>query len=52
MTDEPTHGPTDPEDQHDPDGDSEMLTSKTTQPDQAEGEDDATETKDDEGSDR
>ncbi|GAC54574.1 hypothetical protein GOAMI_33_00360 [Gordonia amicalis NBRC 100051 = JCM 11271] len=53
MTDEPSIRPAAPESQHDPDADPDMLTSTTTQTDQAEGEaDDPAETKDDGGSDR
>ncbi|WP_167383329.1 hypothetical protein [Gordonia lacunae] len=42
-------GVNDPDDQHDPDADPEMLTTNASQPDQAEGADDAEETGDDSG---
>lgn len=47
-------GPDDVEDQHDPDGDPDMMTEDAgTQPDQAEGEDDPAEAQNDaDGADR
>ncbi|WP_439030361.1 hypothetical protein [Gordonia terrae] len=44
MSTNESAAPTDPDDQHDPDGDPEMVTSNASQPDQAEGEDDPDET--------